>query len=115
MEKLCGIILSNPSIIYVKNFIVDDDPDDTPETDSPDRQNSSDEESRIQGSGISEMQNTENPVSCAKENRSLELDKIDEIKNNIIKTDMGNDLPKIRGCQASYRNIYPQNGFERRA
>ena len=82
--------LGKPSIIYVKNFIVDKDPDDTPETDSPDRQNSSDEESRIQGSGISEMQNTENPVSCAKENRSLELDKTDTIKNNIIKTDISN-------------------------
>lgn len=80
--------LGKPSIIYVKNFIVDEDPDDTPETDSPDRQNSSDEESRIQGSEISEMQNTENPVSCAKENRSLETDKTDEIKNNIIKTDI---------------------------
>ena len=82
--------LGKPSIIYVKNFIVDEDPDDTPETDSPDRQNSSDEESRIQGSGISEMQNTENPVSCAEENRSLEADKTDTIKNNIIKTDISN-------------------------
>ena len=82
--------LGKPSIIYVKNFIVDEDPDDTPETDSPDRQNSSDEESRIQGSGISEVQNTENPVSCAKENRSLETDKTDAIKNNIIKTDISN-------------------------
>lgn len=82
--------LGKPSIIYVKNFIVDEDPDDTPETDSPDRQNSSDEESRIQGSGISEIQNTENIVSCAVENHSLEPNKTDTIKNNIIKTDISN-------------------------
>lgn len=82
--------LGKPSIIYVKNFIVDDDPDDTPETDNPDGPDSSNEESRIQDCGISEMQNTENPVSCAEENRSLETDKTDTIKNNIIKTDISN-------------------------
>lgn len=86
--------LGKPSIIYVKNFIVD----------SPDRQNSSDEESRIQGSGISEMQNTENPVSCAEENRSLEADKTDTIKNNIIKTDISNTENQ------SYQSV---GGYER--
>lgn len=95
--------LGKPSIIYVKNFIVDKDPDDTPETDSPDRQNSSDEESRIQGSGISEIQNTENPVSCAVKNHSLEPDKTDAIKNNIIKTDISNtenqSYQSVSGCE----------------
>lgn len=82
--------LGKPSIIYVKNFIVDEDPDDTPETDSSDSPNSRNEESCIQDSGISEIQNTENTVSCAVENRSLEPDKTDTIKNNIIKTDISN-------------------------
>ena len=82
--------LGKPSIIYVKNFIVDNDPDYTPENDNSDSPNSDDEESRIQDCGISEMQNTENPVSCAEENRSLETDKTDTIKNNIIKTDISN-------------------------
>ena len=96
--------LGKPSIIYVKNFIVDEDPDDTPETDSPDRQNSSDEESRIQDCGISEIQNTENTVSCAVENRSLEPDKTDTIKNNIIKTDISNTENQ------SYQSV---GGYER--
>lgn len=93
--------LGKPSIIYVKNFIVDDDPDDTPETDSSDSTDSRNEESRIQDSGISEMQNTENPVSCAKENRSLETD---AIKNNIIKTDISNTENQ------SYQSV---GGYER--
>ena len=96
--------LGKPSIIYVKNFIVDDDPDDTPETDSSDSTDSRNEESRIQDSGISEMQNTENPVSCAKENRSLETDKTDAIKNNIIKTDISNTENQ------SYQSV---GGYER--
>ena len=82
--------LGKPSIIYVKNFIVDNDPDYTPENNNLDSPNSDDEESRIQDSGISEMQNTENSFSCAVENRSLETDKTDAIKNNIIKTDISN-------------------------
>ena len=82
--------LGKPSIIYVKNFIVDNYPDYTPENNNLDSPNSDDEESRIQDSGISEMQNTENSFSCAVENRSLETDKTDAIKNNIIKTDISN-------------------------
>ena len=97
--------LGKPSIIYVKNFIVDDDPDDTPETDSSDSTDSRHEESRIQDSGISEMQNTENPVSCAKENRSLETDKTDAIKNNIIII-LTDRLQKIRKIIFSSHFIY---------
>lgn len=95
--------LGKPSIIYVKNFIVDDDPDDTPETDNSDGPDSINEESRIQDCGISEMQNTENPVSCAEENRSIETDKTDTIKNNIIKTDISNteyqSYRSVGGCE----------------
>lgn len=80
--------LGKPSIIYVKNFIIDDD--DTPAPDDSDSNNLKDEESRIQDNGISELQNTENPVSCTEENRVLEPDNSETIKNNIIKTDISN-------------------------
>lgn len=96
--------LGKPSIIYVKNFIIDEDHDDaTPNPDDSDSKNSSDEESRSQDNGISELQNTENPVSCAEENRFLEPDNSEAIKNNIIKTDISNteyqSYRSVSGCE----------------
>ncbi len=89
--------LGKPSIIYVKNFIIDDDTDDS------DSKNSRDEGSRIQDNGISELQNTENPVSCAEENRVLEPNNSEAIKNNIIKTDISNtenqSYQSVSGCE----------------
>ena len=80
--------LGKPSIIYVKNFIIDDD--NTPDHDDSNSKNSRNQEIRIQDNGISELQTTENPVSCAEENRFLEPDNSEAIKNNIIKTDISN-------------------------
>lgn len=89
--------LGKPSIIYVKNFIIDENPDDS------DSKNSRDEESRSQDKGISELQSTENPVSCAEENRVLEPDNSEAIKNNIIKTDISNteyqSYRSVGGCE----------------
>lgn len=89
--------LGKPSIIYVKNFIIDENHDDS------DSKNSRDEESRSQDKGISELQSTENPVSCAEENRVLESDNSEAIKNNIIKTDISNteyqSYRSVGGCE----------------
>lgn len=91
--------LGKPSIIYVKNFIIDDN---TLNPDDSDSNNPSDKESCIQDKCKSELQNTENSVSCAEENRFLESDNSEAIKNNIIKTDISNteyqSYQSIDGC-----------------
>lgn len=95
--------LGKPSIIYVKNFIIDDD--NTPDHDDSNSKNSRNQEIRIQDNGISELQTTKNPASCAEENRFLEPDNSEAIKNNIINTDISNtEYQSYRSVSGSERD-----------
>ena len=90
--------LGKPDIIYVKNFVIQDDEMDENDSDLHDS-NSEDQkmptlrsmESRLAEVSNSDFQKSEKPTSRSMDNRPVEVGETDPINNYINKTDMNNN------------------------
>lgn len=90
--------LGKPDIIYVKNFVIQDDEMDENDSDLHDSHSEEQEistlrstESRLAEVSNSDFQKSEKPTSRSMDNRPVEVGETDPINNYINKTDMNNN------------------------
>ncbi len=90
--------LGKPDIIYVKNFVIQDDEMDENDSDFHDSHSEEQEistlrsmESRLAEVSNSDFQKSEKPTSRSMDNRPVEVGETDPINNYINKTDMNNN------------------------
>ena len=90
--------LGKPDIIYVKNFVIQDDEMDENDSDLHDSHSEDPEmptfrsmESRLAEVSNSDFQKSEKPTSRSMDNRPVEVGETDPINNYINKTDMNNN------------------------
>ena len=90
--------LGKPDIIYVKNFVIQDDEMDENDSDLHDSLSEDPEmptlrsmESRLAEVSNSDFQKSEKPTSRSMDNRPVEVGETDPINNYINKTDMNNN------------------------